>query len=118
MVSSFAIDSSEETSYAPAAPQGVSENWSLKIQQSAISHQHSAKHRKPLRPSAYWDWDWVTLGPPLGHPSVTQGPPKGRVREVSLFATKSKKSRVGCRIAEIAEIAAVAREREKQNPYQ
>lgn len=42
-----------------------------------------------LRPSA--GWDWVALGPPKGHPSATQGPPMGRLREAPLFATKSKK---------------------------
>jgi hypothetical protein len=33
---------------------------------------------------------WATQGPPLGHPSVTQGSPKGRMEQVVLFATKVK----------------------------
>jgi hypothetical protein len=32
------------------------------------------------RPSADWDWDRVALGPPLGHPWATQGPPKRHAR--------------------------------------
>src|SRR6478672_2029660 len=46
-----------------------------------------------LQPSADWDWvwDWVTLAWPKGHPSVTQGPSKGRFEEAPLFATKEEK---------------------------
>jgi hypothetical protein len=61
----FAIDSLQKIGYIPAAPQGVNGKRSLK---KAISGQQSAG----LRPSADWDWDWVTQGSPLGHAWVTQ----------------------------------------------
>ncbi len=38
---------------------------------SAFSTQQLARAGDRLRPSADWDWVWVALGWPLGHPSVT-----------------------------------------------
>jgi len=38
---------------------------------------------------------WVAQAWPKGHPSVTQGPSKGRFEETPLFATKEEKGRGG-----------------------
>jgi hypothetical protein len=46
-------------------------------------------------PLPAWDWDWVTQGSPKRHSRVTLGPRKGRIEEVSLFAMKVEKCRVG-----------------------
>jgi len=50
---------------------------------------------KGYDPLPTWDWVWVTLGPPKGHARATQASPKGRFRELPLFATKVEKCRVG-----------------------
>ena len=66
-----------------------------------------------------------TPGPRLGHPSVTQGSPLGRIEQVVLFAIKVEKMGVGSmaegrrqravRIAVIADIAVIARNRTSKN---
>jgi hypothetical protein len=63
-----------------------------------------------LRPSADWDWAWVTQGSPKGHPGVTQGPPRRHAREThgsiwgsALFATKGGKMPGGGTDREIGE---------------
>ena len=63
---------------------------------------------KALRPSADWDWvwDWVALGPPKGHPSVTQGRPKRGFVQVPLLAIKVEKM-AGWGALKIAEIAKI-----------
>jgi len=49
---------------------------------------HAQKRRAN---GARWVWDWVTLGPPLGHPWATLGSNE----ESTLFAAKDGKGRVG-----------------------
>ena len=63
-----------------------------------------------------WDWDWVALGWPKGHPSVTQGPPKrdARVDLRKCFVCNTSWKRpggVGAQSALIAGNADIARNR-------
>jgi hypothetical protein len=45
-----------------------------------------------LRPSACWDWDWVTQGSPKGHARATQGSPKRRIEQMLCLQQTRKKA--------------------------
>jgi hypothetical protein len=58
---------------------------------------------------------WVAQAWPKGHPSVTQGRPKGRFSKVLLFATKvGKRGEGGRKSPESSVIADIARDRKSK----
>jgi hypothetical protein len=74
----------------------------FEIQHSAISLQQSAKAPRYFLGLATFcrlglglglglGGPWVAQGWPKGHPSVAQGPPKRRMEQVVLFATRVEK---------------------------
>jgi hypothetical protein len=117
----------EENSYSLAAPQGVMlQESSLKIEHLAVSNWQLAGKLENLTcdPLPAWDWVWMALGWPLGHPRATPGPSKRHARVTlgsnsrsALFATKREKrpGGVGAQSAPIAVIAGIARDRKKQD---